>query len=114
MEENNEVVAEMGEASLEERRRTLEMREDALYRREREARCREALRERQLPDALIACLDLSSDERAEETLDTMGGAFSEALQQQLRERLGGEPPRVSAAALIDPLAAVRAAMGLNQ
>ena len=123
MKETNETVsvtendakmdAAREQAALQEQIRALEDRENALNRREREGRCREALREKQLPDALLSCLDLSTDERAEETLETMAGVFSTALREQLQARLGGEPPRVSSAVPADPLAAVRAAMGLE-
>ena len=104
--------AAMTENGLEERLRAIEERERALALREREIRFLAALRERDLPESLIRCLDLSSDERAAETLETLAAAFAEALALQLRERLGAEPPLAPAAAPADGMDDVRAAMGL--
>ena len=123
MEEMNQVPANeagaapeagVNEADLQARIEALEQREQALNRQEREARCRAGLRERSLPEALLTCLDLSSDERAEETLGVLAVAFSDAVEACVRNRLGAEPPRASAAVPEDPLAAVRRAMGLGK
>ncbi len=92
--------------------RELEEREQALCLREREERCRAALKERALPQMLVRCLDLTSDERAEKTLDALEEVFQAAVTATVRERLGAEPPRAKGAE-IDPMAAVRRAMGLG-
>ena len=98
-------------ADVQERLRALEEREAALSLRERTARMRAELNGRELPETLIGCLDLSSDERADASLETLAAAFSDAVTQRVRDRLGAEPPR-AAAAIPDALAAVRRAMGI--
>ena len=100
------------EPAAEERLRALEEREAALDLRERQARMRTELNRRELPESLAACLDLSSDSRADETLETLTAAFSDAVNRRVQERLGAEPPR-AAAGIPDALAAVRRAMGLK-
>ena len=111
---NNQLppVDQAGTESVEQRVRSLEEREAALDRREREIRLRTALRGRELPEALVGCLDLSSDERADEGLEALAKAFHDAVTQRVRDRLGADPPRAAAAAP-DGLAAVRRAMGLK-
>ena len=99
-------------ADVQERLRALEEREAALNLRERQARIRAELNGRELPETLIGCLDLSSDERADASLETLANAFNNAVTRRVRDRLGAEPPR-AAAAIPDALAAVRRAMGLN-
>lgn len=107
------VAAAPETSDIEARLQALEARERALDLREREARCRAGLRKRDLPEALIDCLDLSSDERADRTLETLADVFTAALTRRVRDRLGAEPPQApDAPAPTDPLAAVRAAMGL--
>ena len=125
MNENDQAMNEQGAAEtaapveneaqapeIEKRLRALEEREAALDLRERQARCRAELLGRELPEALVACLDLSSDERAEASLEALASAFNDALNERVRARLGAEPPR-AAAAPQDAMAAVRKAMGLN-
>ena len=110
-EETIETVRTGGE-SLEMRVRELDAREAALDLRERQGRMRAELLGRELPETLLDCLDLSSDERAEATLETLSGAFHDAVNRKVKSRLGAEPPRAAAAAQ-DALAAVRRAMGLK-
>ncbi len=101
-----------GQEMIRERIRTLEEREAALDLRERQARMRAELNGRELPEELLDCLDLSSDRRADETLETLTAAFHDAVTHRVKARLGAEPPRAAAAAQ-DALAAVRKAMGLS-
>ena len=110
--EQTEPAQDTMAADVQERLRAIEEREAALDLREREARMRTELNGRELPETLIGCLDLSSDERADASLETLAAAFSDAVTQRVRDRLGAEPPR-STAAIPDALAAVRRAMGLK-
>ena len=120
MDENQQImnnpanVADEQEAApdISQKLRALEEREAALDLRERQARMRTELNRRELPESLAACLDLSSDSRADETLETLTAAFSDAVNRRVQERLGAEPPR-AAAGIPDALAAVRRAMGLK-
>ena len=124
MNENDQAMNEQGAAEtaapveneaqapeIEKRLRALEEREAALDLRERQARYRAELTGRELPETLLDCLDLTSDERADASLKTLTTAFNDALNERVRARLGAEPPRAGAGA-IDALAAVRRAMGL--
>ena len=114
MDQNNKMTppAEQAETeNAEQRIRALEEREAALDLRERTARCRAELQGRDLPDSLIACLDLSSDERADAGLEALAAAFNDAVTRRVKAKLGAEPPRAGTGA-IDALAAVRKAMGL--
>ena len=99
-------------ADVQERLRSLDKREAALNLRERQARMRAKLRGRELPEELAECLDLSSDEQADRTLETLSAAFQDAVTRKVKARLGAEPPRAASAAQ-DALAAVRRAMGLK-
>ena len=125
MNENDQAMNEQGAAEtaapveneaqapeIEKRLRALEEREAALDLRERPARCRAALIGRELPEGLVNCLDLSSDERADASLEALAAAFNDALNERVRARLGAEPPR-AASAPQDGMAAVRKAMGLE-
>ena len=105
-------VAARGDAGVDERLRALEAREQALLTRERQARCREALRGRELPEALAECLDLSDEQRTEQTLELLASAINDAVARRVKARLGAEPPRAGAGAP-DPMTAVRKAMGLE-
>ena len=105
-------VPEPGAADVQERLRALEEREAALSLRERQARMRTELSGRELPETLAGCLDLSSDERAAESLEILAGAFNDAVTRCVRGRLGAEPPR-AATVIPDALAAVRRAMELD-
>ena len=111
MNENNQTQNEQEEMTAEARVRVLEEREAALDLRERTARCRAELQGRDLPDSLVACLDLSSDERADAGLEALAAAFNDAVTRRVKAKLGAEPPRAGTGA-IDALAAVRKAMGL--
>ena len=111
MNENNQTQNEQEEMTAEARVRVLEEREAALDLRERTARCRAELQGRDLPDSLVACLDLSSDERADAGLEALAAAFNDAVTRRVKAKLGAEPPRAGIGA-IDALAAVRKAMGL--
>ena len=80
MDQNNKMTppAEQAETeNAEQRIRALEEREAALDLRERTARCRAELQGRDLPDSLIACLDLSSDERADAGLEALAATINE-------------------------------------
>ena len=96
---------------LEERMKALAEREAALERRERTARCRDALRERRLPEELAGYLDLADEKQEAACLEALEKAFNDAVAQRVHDRLGHEPPRASAGAP-DGMAAVRRAMGL--
>ena len=111
MNENNQTQNEQEEMTAEARVRALEEREAALDLRERTARCRAELQGRDLPDSLVACLDLSSDQRADAGLEALAAAFNDAVTRRVKAKLGAEPPRAGTGA-IDALAAVRKAMGL--
>ena len=113
MDETNEAAIPAEADAAAQREEALAAREEALSRRERAEKGRAGLRERGLPERLAECLDLSSDERAEETLNTLASAFTEALNSRVVERLGAEPPRRAGAIAGDPMAAIRKAMGLN-
>ena len=97
---------------LSQKLQALEEREAALCLRERQMRMRTQLKDCELPEELMECLDLSSDERAEKTLETLAGAFHDAVTRRVKQKLGADPPRAAAAAQ-DGMAAVRRAMGLK-
>ena len=109
----NEAVPAAMDA-LSERVRELEARERALALRERESRCRQAMKDKALPDTLFGCLDLSSDERAGETLTLLADAFNTAVSERVRARLGAEPPRAAHSTEDDTFAAIAAAMGIKK
>lgn len=71
-------------------RKELDDREAALVRRELRAAAVERLAERKLPAALIPCINLSSAESLEESLNAVSECFSKSLREEvgLRVHLG--------------------------
>ena len=67
-------------ADVQEQLRSLDEREAALDLRERQARMRAELRGRELPEELAECLDLSSDEQVDQTLETLS-KLKQTLEQ---------------------------------
>lgn len=71
-------------------RKELDDREAALVKRELRAAAVERLAERKLPAALIPCINLSSAESLEESLNAVSECFSKSLREEigLRVHLG--------------------------
>lgn len=65
----------------------LDAREAALLKRELRAAAVEKLSERKLPAALIPCINLSSAESLEESLDAVAECFSKTLREEIGARV---------------------------
>lgn len=75
----------------------LAAREAAVSKRELAADAAEKLTEYKLPKSLISCVNLSSSEECERSIEGIKAAFSEAVSQAVNERIRGAAPKLSAA-----------------
>lgn len=71
----------------------LEKRERAVLLRELKADAKDTLIERGLPSSLAGLLDYSDKESLDSSLDEVGRIFNAAVEQGVKARLKGEPPR---------------------
>lgn len=74
----------------------LAAREAAVSKRELAADAAERLREYKLPGSLAACVNLSSAEECERSIEGLRAAFSEAVSQAVNERIRGTAPKLAA------------------
>lgn len=78
---------EKAEYRREKLRKELDAREAALLKRELRAAAVEKLSERKLPASLIPCINLSSAESLEESLDAVAECFSKTLREEIGARV---------------------------
>lgn len=71
----------------------LAAREAAVYKRELAAEAAERLAECNLPKSLAACVNFSSAEDYEKSLDGLRTAFTEAVKEAVNQRLRGSAPK---------------------
>ncbi len=71
-------------------------REAAVFKRELAADAAEKLTEYKLPKSLVACVNLSSVEECERSIEGLKVAFSEAVGQAVNERIKGSAPKFTA------------------
>lgn len=88
-------------------------RESALTMRELRAEASQTLAEKDLPLALIDCLNFSSAEKCNESIDTVEKAFRAAVQAGVESRMKGSAPKAAGNAETAQMAAMRSAMGLK-
>ncbi|MBQ7835604.1 MAG: DUF4355 domain-containing protein [Ruminiclostridium sp.] len=72
-------------------------REAAVSKRELMADAAERLTEYKLPKSLISCVNLSSAEECERSIEGLKAAFSEAVSVAVNERIRGSAPKSMAA-----------------
>lgn len=78
--------------------KSLKDREAAVTRRELMADAIEKLAENKLPQSLIACVNLSSPEDCEKSIEGLKEAFSNAVTVAVNERIRGSAPKAAAPA----------------
>ncbi len=77
--------------------KSLSDREKAVSRRELMADAAERLSENNLPKSLISCVNLSSPEECEKSIEGIKTAFADAVAFAVTERIKGSAPRTAAA-----------------
>lgn len=92
-------------------RSELDEREAALVRRELRAEAVEKLGERRLPVSLLPCINLSSAESLEESMNAVSDCFSESLRAEIGLRIHRGAPKGAAAGDAD---AFLEGLGLRQ
>ncbi len=81
---------------LEQMKTALSEREAAVSKRELMAEAAEKLGKYKLPKSLVSCVNLSSAEECEKSIEGLKAAFSEAVSTAVNERIRGSAPRLSA------------------
>ena len=74
----------------------LAAREAAVSKRELAADAAEKLKEYKLPAGLAACVNLTSAEECDKSIECLKAAFSEAVGQAVSERIRGNAPKLPA------------------
>ena len=106
---------EKEEYQQQKREDDLVKREQALAERELKATAKDTLSEKGLPTALAACLDYSSAENCNKSIEEVGKAFEQAVQDAVADKIkGGKPIKkaTNAEALTDE-DIIRKNLGLN-
>lgn len=93
---------EKAKHEAEKREQEFNERENALVRRERLALAKEKLNELNIPAALVAAVDISSEESIGTSAADIAKAFSEAVSAEVSKRLASAPPKKGAASQTDP------------
>lgn len=93
---------EKAKHEAEKRERDFSERENALVRRERLALAKEKLNELNVPAALVAAVDISSEEAVGISAAEIAKAFSEAVSAEVSKRLAAAPPKKGAVSQADP------------
>lgn len=93
---------EKAKHEAEKREREFSERENALVRRERMALAKEKLNELNVPAALVAAVDISSEETVGSSAAEIAKAFSEAVSAEVSKRLASAPPKIGAVSQTDP------------
>lgn len=101
------------EHERQKREEEYQKREAALTMRELRAEASQTLAEKDLPLALIDCLNFSSAEKCNESIDTVEKAFRAAVQAGVESRMKGSAPKAAGNAETAQMSAMRAAMGLK-
>ena len=93
---------EKAKHEAEKREREISERENALVRRERLALAKEKLNELNVPAALVAAVDISSEEAVGTSAAEIAKVFSEAVSAEVSKRLASAPPKIGAVSKTDP------------
>lgn len=93
---------EKAKHEAEKREREFSERENALVRRERLALSKEKLNELNVPAALVAAVDISSEETVGTSAAEIAKVFSEAVSAEVSKRLASAPPKIGAVSQADP------------
>lgn len=89
---------EQAEAALRERENALRERDEQLRAQQMRSRAQAELARRGLPQGLLGTLQCGSEEALSQSLTAVEGAFREALERGVRERLRGGMPSAPLAA----------------
>lgn len=93
---------EKAKHEAEKREQEFNERENALVRRERLALAKEKLNELNIPAALVAAVDISSEESIGISAADIAKAFSEAVSAEVSKRLASAPPKKGVVSQTDP------------
>lgn len=85
-----------------ERETKLTERETALEQRERQTKAKELLAEKGVPAALLAAVDVSSEEAIAPSVETIAKAFTDAVSEAVTKQLAAAPPKAGAKTKTDP------------
>ena len=102
-EEVNKLISERINAEKKRwEKKSAEDKAEALVRRERLALAKEKLNELNVPAALVAAVDISSEEAIGTSAADIAKAFSEAVSAEVSKRLASAPPKKGAVSQADP------------
>ena len=111
-EEKQLTAQQLADRQAQERTADLDKREAELNLRVRRTTALESLGQKGLPAALADALDYTDDKTAAASLDKVEKAFRQAVDAAVAEKLKGAPPKDDKGGA-DPMASIRAAMGLK-